>query len=334
MRRVLPAIFFLFSTFLSPAHIRAAEGEILITSFPTTASISIDGKATGQSTPAMFNLSTGTHTVLISVPSGGWVSKTSTVTVKMGFNSLDVSMEPNVTSGPAGPTGPAGPAGPTGPTGAMGLSITGPAGPAGATGPAGPAGATGARGPTGLMGPAGATGSAGPAGADSTVPGPSGPAGPTGPTGSSGSSSINMVSNYLNAPNLCAIQGQANFSILCFDTNISLVVGPSGKVDLTMGLGLLAGGSTNSLVATDCSVVFVATSGGTNTVLTPPQVISTSFSFETITSTIPYAVTEMTDTSETPGATVSYNLELQMTSAGNPATFCSVGYPSIKAMTW
>ena len=98
-------------------------------------------------------------------------------------DSVVVSVQLPILSGPIGPQGPMGPAGPPGPPGEPGA--TGAAGPPGPPGPIGPQGLIGPQGPIGPVGPQGepgATGAVGPQG----VPGPIGPQGPIGPVGPQG----------------------------------------------------------------------------------------------------------------------------------------------------
>jgi collagen type VII alpha len=151
-------------------------GGLSVKSFPDGANITLDGKATGRFTPAFFNLAQGPHVVIISVSTGGWLSNTSTVTVKAANTvTLDISLLPTLTTGPVGPQGPIGPTGLQGPMG-----FTGPVGPVGPLGPIGKVGPSGPAGPTGPVGPIGLTGAA------STIPGPVGPIGVQGPIGITG----------------------------------------------------------------------------------------------------------------------------------------------------
>ena len=151
----------LVCTMASPAFAQNTSGSLKVTSYPTGATVWIDGVDTGKVTPMSESVTIGQHTVVVSVPNSGWNPDTRVVTVVAGNNDLSVTLLPTVTTGPQGPPGPAGPGGPAGATGPQG-----PAGPTGATGAAGPAGATGPQGPEG---PAGAQG-------------PAGPQGPPGPT--------------------------------------------------------------------------------------------------------------------------------------------------------
>jgi hypothetical protein len=70
--------------FCATAQTQAATsyGGLTVKSFPDGASITLDGKATGRLTPETFSLAQGPHVVIISVSTGGWISNTSTVTVK------------------------------------------------------------------------------------------------------------------------------------------------------------------------------------------------------------------------------------------------------------
>lgn len=192
------------------AGAQGGNGALKVTSFPTGASVSVDGADTGKVTPMSISVAVGTHTVVVSIPDSGWNSDTRTVEVVSGNNDLSVTLLPNLAIGPIGPQGPKGDAGATGPAGPAGaagsqgatgpqgpkgdVGATGPAGAAGGPGgpgetgpigPAGPAGATGPQGPIGSIGPQGAIGPQGPKG-DTGITGPTGPQGPAGPAGSSG----------------------------------------------------------------------------------------------------------------------------------------------------
>jgi len=168
------------------AGAEGGNGALKVTSFPTGASVSVDGVDTGKVTPMSISVAVGTHTVVVSIPDSGWIPDTRAVEVVSGNNDLSVTLLPNLAIGPIGPPGPkgdagaTGPAGPTGPTGPQGT--TGPQGPKGDTGATGPAGAAGASGVPGETGPIGPAGSAGPTGPQ----GPIGPIGPQGPIGSQG----------------------------------------------------------------------------------------------------------------------------------------------------
>jgi hypothetical protein len=172
MKKLYLLVMLLFCV-TAPIQAQSNYGGLSVKSFPDGANIMLDGKATGRFTPASFNLAQGTHVVIISVSTGGWLSNTSTVTVKAANTvTLDISLLPTLTTGPAGPQGPIGPTGLQGPMG-----FTGPVGPVGPVGAKGPAGIAGPVGPTGPVGPIGLTGAA------STIPGPVGPVGPMGVQG-------------------------------------------------------------------------------------------------------------------------------------------------------
>ncbi len=162
------------------AGAQGGNGALKVTSFPTGASVSVDGADTGKVTPMSISVAVGTHTVVVSIPNSGWNSDTRTVEVVSGNNDLSVTLLPNLAIGPIGPPGPKGDAGATGPAGPAG-----PAGPQGATGPQGPKGDTGATGPAGAAGAPGFPGETGPIGPAGPA-GPTGPQGPAGPAGSSG----------------------------------------------------------------------------------------------------------------------------------------------------
>src|SRR5882762_7954092 len=179
----------------------ALKGALKVTSFPSGANVSVDGKDTDRVTPMNISVAVGKHTVVVSSPNSGWNPETRTFVVASGKNALHVTLLPNLAAGPIGPqgpkgdpgpqgtTGPAGPAGSAGATGASGAigpqgskGDPGPQGTAGSTGPAGPAGATAA---TGAIGPQGSKGDPGPQGATGST-GPAGPAGATGAAGATG----------------------------------------------------------------------------------------------------------------------------------------------------
>lgn len=131
----------------SAAH--AQNGALKVTSFPSGASVSIDGADTGKTTPMSVSLSVGDHNVVVSIPNSGWNPDTRTVTIASGNNDLSVTLLPMLTVGPQGPVGPAGPQGPKGDTGATG--------PQGFKGDTGDKGDIGPAGPQGIQGPPGAT---------------------------------------------------------------------------------------------------------------------------------------------------------------------------------
>jgi hypothetical protein len=165
---------------LASLPVLAQDGSLKVTSFPSGASVSIDGVNTGKTTPMSTSLTLGDHAVVVAIPGSGWNPDNRTVTIVSGNNDLSVTLLPVITVGPPGLQGPAGPTGPQGAQGAPGLT-----GPTGLTGPAGPQGPAGVPGPTGSAGPAGPQGSAGAPGPTGSA-GPAGPQGPAGATGASG----------------------------------------------------------------------------------------------------------------------------------------------------
>src|SRR5947209_7320695 len=94
------------------------HGKLKVTSFPSGANVSLDGKDTGQVTPMGTEVSVGWHKVKVSIPNPGWNADLRDVQVAAGNNDLSVTLLPIVSAGPMGPQGPAGPAGPMGPQGA------------------------------------------------------------------------------------------------------------------------------------------------------------------------------------------------------------------------
>src|SRR5215470_7904105 len=137
------SVFVLAATlFLAPGRAGAQDnkhGKLKVTSFPSGAKVSLDGKDMNDVTPMSTEVTVGSHKVKVYIPNSGWNADVRDVQVAAGNNDLSVTLLPVMTVGPMGPQGPAGPAGPVGPQG--------PAGPVGLTGPQGPVGATGAIGP-------------------------------------------------------------------------------------------------------------------------------------------------------------------------------------------
>jgi len=197
-RKILKRIFIVWTVFLvllvlaicASAQTVVDDGhEVVVTSFPDGANVSLDGVDTGQVTPMRLRrIVPGPHKITVSVAASGWNSDTRTVNVsdvdatgKPRDTHLSFTLMPSLTTGPPGPQGPPGPAstvpGPIGPQGFPGLSIVG------------PPGANGAPGVPGLQGLPGAPGPAGPQGA----PGPQGPTGPTGPPGPAGAAPYHGV---------------------------------------------------------------------------------------------------------------------------------------------
>src|ERR1051326_4984100 len=183
---------------LATAAFAEEKGSLKVTSFPSGASVSVDGKSTGKVTPMSVSLSAGNHVVTVAMPGSGWNPDTRTINVSEGKNDLSVTLLPSMAMGPQGPPGPQGPQGPQGPkgdTGAQGpQGIQGPKGDTGLQGPKGDKGDTGAQGPQGLQGPKGDkgdTGAQGPQGlqgpkGDKGDTGAQGPQGLTGPKGDTG----------------------------------------------------------------------------------------------------------------------------------------------------
>src|SRR5205809_4484953 len=141
---------------LVPSRVGAQSGSgaLKVTSFPSGARVSVDGVDTGKVTPMSVSLTTGDHTVVVSIAGSGWNPDQRTVTIVSGNNDLSVTLLPSLSVGPVGPTGPRGA---TGATGAIG-----PQGAAGNDGVAGPTGPTGADGGQGIQGPTGPQGATGP----------------------------------------------------------------------------------------------------------------------------------------------------------------------------
>ncbi len=135
MHRVLTSLF-LFCAIAAPGFAQTGNGSLKITSYPSGATVTIDGVNTGKITPMSESLPVGQHLIVVAVPNSGWNPDTRTVTVVAGNNDLSVTLLPTLTTGPQGPIGPAGlpgPAGPQGPAGTAGL--LGPVGPQGQAGP-------------------------------------------------------------------------------------------------------------------------------------------------------------------------------------------------------
>jgi collagen type I alpha len=148
------AIFLLASTAFGQG-----AGALKVTSFPSGATVAIDGVDTGKLTPMSVSLPVGDHTVVVSIPNSGWNPDTRIVTIASGNNDLSVTLLPILTVGPQGPAGPTGERGPAGANGATGAT-----GATGAKGDKGDPGDQGDVGPTGPQGPQGAQGEQGAAG--------------------------------------------------------------------------------------------------------------------------------------------------------------------------
>jgi hypothetical protein len=144
--RHVPVVLCLLCVIVESGFAQSASGSLKVTSYPTGATVAIDGAQTGKTTPMSASLTVGDHTVVVAVPGSGWNPDTRTVTIVSGNNDLSVTLLPVVTTGPQGPVGPQGPAGITGPPGPAGES-----GPPGGIGPQGPAGPEGPTGPAGTV---------------------------------------------------------------------------------------------------------------------------------------------------------------------------------------
>jgi hypothetical protein len=94
-----------------------------VKSFPSGASVTIDGRSSGKVTPTIVLLPVGDHQITVSVPGSAWNPESRTVTVTSGTNHLSVTLLPALLAGPPGPQGQPGPPGADG--------IPGPPGPPG-----------------------------------------------------------------------------------------------------------------------------------------------------------------------------------------------------------
>src|SRR5260370_25194202 len=93
-----------------PVALRADSGALKVTSFPSGANVSVDGKDTGKVTPMSISLSVGKHTVVVFIPRSGWKADTENCQIVRGDNNyLNVTFVPLTTAGPAGPNGAPGP---------------------------------------------------------------------------------------------------------------------------------------------------------------------------------------------------------------------------------
>jgi len=210
-RRMLWVFVFAGSLLLLPGRALAQDkhGKLRISSFPSGANVSVDGKDMGQVTPMSTEVSVGWHKVKVSIPNPGWNADLRDVQVAAGNNDLSVTLLPIVSVGPMGPPGPAGPMGPQGPAGATGPA--GPQGPAGLQGPKGDTGATGAAGATGSVGPMGPQGPKGDTGATGATGamGPAGPVGPIGPMGPQGPQGLQGLTGNVGATGATGAAGPA-----------------------------------------------------------------------------------------------------------------------------
>lgn len=98
-----------------PVALRAGPSGVLkVTSFPSGANVSVDGKDTGKVTPMSISLAVGKHTVAIYIPNSGWNTDTETCSIVAGDNYVGVTLMPKLAAGSTGPTGPKGDPGPPG----------------------------------------------------------------------------------------------------------------------------------------------------------------------------------------------------------------------------
>src|SRR5262249_36526415 len=111
----------LLTVCLLGACLHAQTGPVKINSFPAGANVTVDGVASGKTTPANLALPFGQHTILVSAPGTGWTSETRSLNVPdANPREVNVTLLPTLTSGTPGPQGPQGPAGSTGPQGPKG----------------------------------------------------------------------------------------------------------------------------------------------------------------------------------------------------------------------
>ena len=99
-----------------PPNLRADNGALKVTSFPSGANVFVDSVDTGKVTPMTVSEPVGTHTITVSLgpascqdpASSGWTPATHTMEVIQGTNFLSVTLLPCLTVGPQGPAGPQG----------------------------------------------------------------------------------------------------------------------------------------------------------------------------------------------------------------------------------
>src|SRR5438270_641053 len=58
-----------------PGRAHAQNGLLKVTSFPSGASVTVDGAPTGKVTPMNISLSVGSHAVVVAIPNSGWQTK-------------------------------------------------------------------------------------------------------------------------------------------------------------------------------------------------------------------------------------------------------------------
>ena len=196
----------------------SGNGALKVTSFPSGASVSVDGVDTGKVTPMSVSVPIGNHTVVVSIPNSGWNPDTRPVCIVSGNNDLSVTLLPSLTVGPQGPPGSVGLQGPKGDKGDTGAQ--GPPGIQGPKGDTGAAGGQGLKGDIGDTGATGATGAQGPKG-DKGDTGPQGPPGPVGTGGTVGqdvrtmhTGGMPLGGDYVSVPGLSwTINGTGNSSV-------------------------------------------------------------------------------------------------------------------------
>src|SRR5215469_12073024 len=89
---------FIAALCLVPSSAKAGDGDggtsLKVTSFPSGANVSVDGKDTGKVTPMSVHVSVGKHTVVIFVPNSGWAASTQTVNAVSGENYVGATLLP------------------------------------------------------------------------------------------------------------------------------------------------------------------------------------------------------------------------------------------------
>jgi hypothetical protein len=184
------AAFAAIALFIALAAVVSAFGQsgaLKVTSFPTGASVSVDGVDTGKVTPMSISLAIGDHHVIVSIPNSGWKADDRHVDVVSGNNDLSITLLPTLTTGPQGPKGDKGDTGGQGIQGLQGLK--GDKGDKGDTGSQGIQGVKGDKGDTGATGLQGIQGTKGDKG-DMGIQGIQGVKGDKGDTGQQGPTGI------------------------------------------------------------------------------------------------------------------------------------------------
>jgi len=190
-RLVLVQIAVFLALAVAATSAAAQNGVLKVTSFPSGATVSIDGVDTGKVTPMSTSLSIGNHTVVVSLPNPGWRPDSRPLDIVSGNNDLSVTLLPLLTVGPQGPKGDKGDTGVQGPQGIQGIQ--------GLKGDAGAPGLQGLKGDTGLQGTTGPTGDKGDTG-DTGSKGDTGQQGLPGPGGLNGMQEFRNPSNVPIAP--------------------------------------------------------------------------------------------------------------------------------------